>query len=133
MNALRQLASKFFGSGSDTVFARRTAGGIQPLPFKDDSLRSQIMSTPIPQQLIIPTGATDGAKITLLVDIGEQVSKYQKLAVINISTGGVSDVPVHAPTSGVITSIGNSIVADHSQQQQLCINLTSDGRDDFSS
>ena len=130
MNALRQLVSKFFGSGSDTVFARRTAGGIQPLPFKDDSLRSQIMSTPIPQQLIIPTGATDGAKITLLVDIGEQVSKYQKLAVINISTGGVSDVPVHAPTSGVITSIGNSIVADHSQQQQLCINLTSDGRDE---
>ena len=130
MNALRQLVSKFFGSGSDTVFARRTAGGIQPLPFKDDSFRSQIMSTPIPQQLIIPTGATDGAKITLLVDIGEQVSKYQKLAVINISTGEVSDVPVHAPTSGVITSIGNSIVADHSQQQQLCINLTSDGRDE---
>jgi len=88
------------------------------------------MSTPIPQQLTIPIGAADGPEITVLVDIGEQVSKYQKLAVMNISAEGVSDVPVHAPTSGVITSIGNSIVADHSQQQQLCINLAADGHDE---
>jgi Na+-translocating ferredoxin:NAD+ oxidoreductase subunit C len=128
VSALRQLASKFFGS--DTVFARRTVGGIQPLQFKEDSLRSRIMSTPIPQQLTIPIGAADGGEITLLVDIGEQVSKYQKLAVISIFTEGVSDVPVHAPTSGVITSIENSIVADHSQQQQLCINLAADGHDE---
>ena len=128
MSALRLLASIFFGS--DTVFARRTAGGIQPLPFKEDSLRSQIMSTPIPPQLTIPIGAADDGAISLLVDIGEQVSKYQKLAVISIFTEGASDVPVHAPTSGVITSIENSIVADHSQPQQLCINLAVDGHDE---
>ncbi len=39
-------------------------------------------------------------------------------------------MPVHAPTSGVITSIENSIVADHSQPQQLCINLAVDGHDE---
>jgi electron transport complex protein RnfC len=128
VSALRLLASRFFGS--DTVFARRTAGGIQPLPFKEDSLRSRIMSTPIPPQLTIPIGAPDGGEISLLVDIGEQVSKYQKLAVISIFTEGISDVPVHAPTSGVITSIENSIVADHSQPQQLCINLAVDGHDE---
>ena len=88
------------------------------------------MSTPIPQQLTIPIGAADGPEITVLVGIGEQVSKYQKLAVINIPAEGVSDVPVHAPTSGVITSIENSSVADHSQQQQLCINLAADGHDE---
>ena len=128
MSALRLLASRFFGS--DTVFARRTAGGIQPLPFKKDSLRSRIMSTPIPPQLTIPIGAADGGEISLLVDIGERVSKYQKLAVISIFTEGASDVPVHAPTSGVITSIENSSVADHSQPQQLCINLAVDGHDE---
>ena len=88
------------------------------------------MSTPIPQQLTIPIGAADSGEISFLVDTGEQVAKYQKLAVISIFTEGVSDVPVHAPTSGVITSIENSIVADHSQQQQLCINLAVDGHDD---
>jgi electron transport complex protein RnfC len=88
------------------------------------------MSTPIPPQLTIPIGAPDGGEISLLVDIGEQVSKYQKLAVISIFTEGISDVPVHAPTSGVITSIENSIVADHSQPQQLCINLAVDGHDE---
>ena len=88
------------------------------------------MSTPIPPQLTIPIGAADDGEISLLVDIGEQVSKYQKLAVISIFTEGASDVPVHAPTSGVITSIENSIVADHSQPQQLCINLAVDGHDE---
>jgi electron transport complex protein RnfC len=88
------------------------------------------MSTPIPPQLTIPIGAADDGAISLLVDIGEQVSKYQKLAVISIFTEGASDVPVHAPTSGVITSIENSIVADHSQPQQLCINLAVDGHDE---
>ena len=87
------------------------------------------MSTPIPPQLTIPIGAESSGEITRLVDIGEQVLKYQKLAVISLSAKGRSDVPVHAPTSGVITSIENSIVADHSQQQQLCINLTVDGHD----
>lgn len=128
MNTLKKLVSRFFDY--DPVFARRTAGGIQPLPFKEHSLRSRIMSTPIPPQLTIPIGAEDSGEITLLVDIGDEVRKYQKLAVISIATRDRSDVPVHAPTSGVITSIGNSIVADHSQQQQLCMSLAADGKDE---
>lgn len=88
------------------------------------------MSTPIPPQLTIPIGPESSGEITRLVDIADQVLKYQKLAVISFSAKGRSDVPVHAPTSGVITSIENSIVADHSQQQQLCINLTVDGHDE---
>ena len=115
MSTLKQLASKFLGH--DSVFARRTAGGIQPPPFKEHSLRSRIMSTPIPPQLTIPIGPESSGEITRLVDIADQVLKYQKLAVISFSAKGRSDVPVHAPTSGVITSIENSIVADHSQQQ----------------
>lgn len=128
MSALKQLASRFFGG--NTVFARRTVGGIQPLPFKEHSLRSRIMSTPIPQQLTIPIGAEESGQISLLVGIGDQVRKYQRLAVISLHTDGRSDVPVHAPTSGVITSIENSIVADHSEQQQRCIGLAVDGHDE---
>ena len=54
------------------------------------------MSTPIPPQLTIPIGAESSGEITRLVDIGEQVLKYQKLAVISLSAKGRSDVPVHA-------------------------------------
>ncbi|PCI80423.1 MAG: electron transport complex subunit RsxC [SAR86 cluster bacterium] len=128
VSTLKQLAVRFFNS--DPIFARRTVGGIQPHPFKERSLRSRIMSTPIPQQLTIPIGAEGSGEITLLVDIGDQVRKYQKLAVLNMSVEGCSDVPVHAPTSGVITSIENLIVADHSEQQQLCISLAADGHDE---
>lgn len=128
MSILEQLASKFFDR--DPIFARRTAGGIQPLAFKEHSLRSRLMPTPIPQQLTIPVGADGSGTISLLVDTGEQVRKYQKLAVLNMSAKGCSYVPVHAPTSGVITSIGNSIVADHTDPQQLCISLAADGHDE---
>lgn len=128
VSMLKQLASRLFGH--DPVFARRTAGGIQPLPFKEHSLRSRIMSTPIPQQLIIPVGAENSGAISLLIDIGDQVRKYQKLAVLHMDAKDCSDVPVHAPTSGVITSIGNSPVADHSDQQQLCVCLAADGQDE---
>ena len=128
MSLLKQLASR--GFGRDRVFARRTVGGIQPLPFKEHSLRSQIMATPIPPQLTIPIGVNDSGAITLLVSIGDQVLKYQKLAVISIAEKGCSEVPVHAATSGVITSIEDSIVADHLEQKQLCISLATDGLDE---
>lgn len=88
------------------------------------------MSSPIPPQLTIPIGPGNSGEISLLVGIGERVLKYQKLAVMTFYAEGRSEVPVHAPTSGVIISIEDSVVADHSQQQQRCITLASDGHDE---
>lgn len=88
------------------------------------------MSTPIPLRLNIPIAAEGSGKISLLVGIHDRVRKYQKLAVVGVFAEGGLDVTIHAPTSGVITSIENSLVADHTQQQQLCVSLVSDGHDE---
>lgn len=127
MSLTQQLATRLFGG--DSIFARRIAGGIIAPANKEPSLRSRIMATPIPELLLIPTGTEDSSTIKLLVAAGEQVHKYQKLAIVEVSVGACTSVSVHAPTSGVITSIGISIVADHSNQNQLCIGLASDGLD----
>jgi H+/Na+-translocating ferredoxin:NAD+ oxidoreductase subunit C len=127
VNIASRISTKFFSSA--TVFARKTFGGIQPPTHKEHSLRSQIMSTPIPAQLSIPLGSREQEQITLFVETGERVCKYQKLAVLHSSPDG-SNIPVHAPTSGMITSIEQSCVADHSEQHQLCIKLTTDGSDE---
>mgnify|MGYP006222808173 FL=1 len=111
MSITKQLTSKFFGR--DRLFARRTSGGIRLQQFKEHSMRSRIMSTPIPQQLTIPVGAEDSGEFTLLVSSGDHVRKFQRLAIFNMSAEAFSSVPVHAPTSGIITSIENSSVADH--------------------
>jgi len=50
--------------------------------------------------------------------------------VVNELAEGLCTLAVHAPTSGVIASIGTSFVADHNEQQQLCIELTTDGHDE---
>ncbi|MEX0965457.1 MAG: electron transport complex subunit RsxC [Pseudohongiellaceae bacterium] len=128
MSALNWISSKLFAG--DTVYARHTYGGIRPQSFKQHSLRSRIMSTPIPAQLTIPVGAADGGTITQLVAVGEQVLKYQKLASIQLNRDGCSEVFAHAPTSGVIAEIKSARVADHRIQQQLCLLLTTDGHDD---
>tara|TARA_B110000858_G_scaffold162625_2_gene187824 strand:+ start:15302 stop:16816 length:1515 start_codon:yes stop_codon:yes gene_type:complete len=93
-------------------------------------MRSRIMSMPIPQQLFIPIGAEASGAFTLQVEIGDHVRKFQKLAILTMSANAGSSVPVHAPTSGIITSIENCAVADHTAQQQLCIGLATDGKDE---
>jgi len=87
------------------------------------------MSTPIPPHLSVPVGDANVGSITLFVGEGTHVLKYQKLAMLNTALQTDSGVPVHAPTSGVISSIGFAQVADHTEQEQFCINITTDGED----
>lgn len=87
------------------------------------------MPMPIPPQLQIPVGATENGTITLDVAAGDHVHKYQKLAQLQMSAQGRTCIPVHAPTSGIVSAIEEAYVADHSQQKQVCIVLTTDGLD----
>lgn len=128
MILVKQLAARFFGG--DPVYARRTFGGVHPPLRKEHSLRSRIMSTPIPPQLTIPIGSETEGSASLQVNVGDYVRKYQQLAVFQRFARGCSGVSSHAPSSGVVTAIGNSSTADHGDQQQLCIVLTTDGHDE---
>lgn len=105
-----------------------TPGGIHPQAYKKSSLRSRIMPTPIPASLILPLRQHQGTAAQALVAVGERVLKYQKIAEATTA----DSVPVHAPTSGTIVAIENSIVVPltcNSEPNQLCIHLQPDGED----
>jgi len=127
MSPLQRIQS-MLGVGT-SLSSRRTAGGIKPPSNKEHSLRSRIMPMPIPPQLKIPVGATESGTIALDIAAGDHVRKYQKLAQLQLSAQGRTSIPVHAPTSGIVSAIEEAYVADHSQQKQVCIVLKTDGLD----
>lgn len=128
MSALRRLAAKFFAG--DAVFPRRTAGGIHPRAYKQHSLRSRIMATPIPRRLLVPLGTAEDSRVSLFVEAGQRVLKYQRIARVEGGEHGLADVPVHAPTSGTVTGIELAAIADHRSEEQLCLCIETDGQDE---
>ena len=105
--------------------AHRIFGGIKPLALKARSLRSRIMPAPIPEILILPLLQHQGSPAAPIVNVGDQVLKYQLLA----AAEGPPSVPVHAPTSGEITAITDSPIPGHGEQSGRCILLRADGED----
>lgn len=79
---------------------------------------------PLPDQLIIPLQQHLGPEGELRVRAGEQVLKGQPLTV-----GRGRTVPVHAPTSGMITAIAPHTTAHPSGLAELCVHITPDGED----
>lgn len=128
MSVYRQLATRLLGH--DSLFVRRTFGGVHPPAFKQHSLRSRIMDTPIPAQLHIPLNTTQRESLSMLVAIGERVRKYQKLAEVSLGDDHGTSLPVHAPTSGVMRALALAPVADHESSEQLCLTLEADGQDE---
>ncbi|MGY3967383.1 electron transport complex subunit RsxC [Aeromonas enteropelogenes] len=100
-------------------------GGIHPADNKRQSSQTPVVDAGLPPQLIIPVRQHAGLAGDLLVHVGDRVKKGQPLT--RYAKGRI--VPVHAPTSGTITEIGNHTVAHPSGLDDLCITLTPDGED----
>ncbi|HBY88026.1 MAG TPA: electron transport complex subunit RsxC [Colwellia sp.] len=100
-------------------------GGIHPPEQKFLTKNKPIKQLALPKQLIIPLQQHIGREGDLLVSIGEHVLKGQPLT---LSTNPMV-VPIHAPTSGVISAIKMSVIAHPSGLSQLCIFLDVDGED----
>ncbi|MBL0458552.1 electron transport complex subunit RsxC [Aeromonas enteropelogenes] len=100
-------------------------GGIHPADNKRQSSQTPVVDAGLPPQLIIPVRQHAGLAGDLLVQVGDRVKKGQPLT--RYAKGRI--VPVHAPTSGTITEIGNHTVAHPSGLDDLCITLTPDGED----
>lgn len=108
---------------SDKAFA--TPGGINPIRFKDHSLRSQIMPIPVPQELWLCLKQHDGRSLKAVVSVGDTVLKNQLIAAPT-TTGGV---PIHAPTSGKIKDIVPKLVVNTFEEWQLHIIIETDALD----
>ncbi|MGB2242306.1 MAG: electron transport complex subunit RsxC [Porticoccaceae bacterium] len=104
-----------------------TPGGVHPPENKDQSLTQPIGSLPIPEKLVVPLGQHIGAPAIACVSIGEKVLKGQKIA----DPAGTVSAAIHAPTSGTISAIESRPVAHSSGMDALCVEITTDGKDQW--
>ncbi|MBU2874435.1 electron transport complex subunit RsxC [Marinobacter salexigens] len=102
-------------------------GGIHPAENKELSTSRPIQSAGVPAQLVLPLQQHIGAPTEPTVAVGDVVLKGQKIADVSHGMG----VPVHAPTSGVIESIGDYPVPHPSGMADRCIVLKPDGKDEW--
>ncbi|WP_417539213.1 electron transport complex subunit RsxC [Marinobacter sp.] len=103
------------------------SGGIHPAENKQVSTRRPIQTAGIPGQLVLPLQQHIGEPAEPVVAVGDVVLKGQKIADVSHGMG----VPVHAPTSGVIESIGDYPVPHPSGMTDQCIVLKPDGKDEW--
>jgi electron transport complex protein RnfC len=102
-------------------------GGIHPAEMKKQSSETPITKVGIPPKLVLPLQQHIGQASKVLVGVGQQVKKGQLLA----EADGYISVGLHAPSSGVIESIEDQVVAHPSGQSDLCITIATDGQDEW--
>nr|WP_275442997.1 electron transport complex subunit RsxC [Pseudoalteromonas sp. OOF1S-7] len=102
-------------------------GGIHPPEQKSVSNQASIGRIPLPDYLVLPLKQHIGANGQLLVNKGDTVRKGQPLT----RPGANWSLPVHAPTSGVISDIKPMPSAHPSALPELSIVLTPDGEDQW--
>ena len=105
---------------------RRIFGGIKPRAYKSSSLRSRILPSPIPEQLILSLRQHQGEAASPIVKVGDVVLKFQLIARAKKD----SALNLHAPTSGKITAIEPHVIPSLSGQAELCIFLEPDKKDE---
>jgi electron transport complex protein RnfC len=103
------------------------SGGVHPAEHKQLSTARAIQVAGIPGQLVLPLQQHIGEPAEPVVAVGDYVLKGQKIADVSHGMG----VPVHAPTSGVIESIGDHPVPHPSGMTDKCIVLKPDGKNEW--
>lgn len=104
---------------------RRIHGGLQLAPNKAQSLREPLRIAAVPQRLVVPLSQHIGDPAEALVKVGDKVLKGQTIA---RSLNYIS-APVHAPTSGTVTDIGDYPVPHPSGLKAACVVIHADGED----
>ncbi len=99
-------------------------GGIHPPEMKTQSSGVPLRVAPLPKTFIIPLQQHLGPEGELCVNAGDRVLKGQPLTV-----GRGRTVPVHAPTSGTVSTITPHITAHPSGLTELCVIIEADGED----
>jgi electron transport complex protein RnfC len=100
-------------------------GGIHPPQQKFLTTDKPIRAISIPEQIILPLQQHIGIPGDLQVNVGDKVLKGQPLTHSNHPMA----VPIHAPTSGTVSAIKDSVIAHPSGLSELCLFITPDGED----
>ncbi|WP_454878027.1 electron transport complex subunit RsxC [Serratia inhibens] len=99
-------------------------GGIHPPEMKTQSSGTPLRTAPLAERFIIPLQQHLGPEGELCVNVGDRVLKGQPLTL-----GRGRTVPVHAPTSGIVSAIKPHITAHPSGLAELCVIIQADGED----
>lgn len=128
MNAIIQFAKKLMTNHSaEAADVYKFHGGVHPDGHKETSTTLPIAKLGIPQQLVLPLRQHVGFIPKLRVQVGDHVLKGQMLAE---AEGNVS-AAIHAPTSGTVTAISEHVIPHPSGLPDMCITITPDGKDEW--
>lgn len=128
MNSIIQFANKLIrGQAAELAAAdvHKFNGGVHPTGHKEASTKRPIAKLAIPEKLVLPLRQHVGYIPKIIVHVGDHVLKGQMLAE---AEGSVS-AAIHAPTSGTVTAISEEIIPHPSGLPDMCITLTPDGKD----
>ena len=102
-------------------------GGLTLAGRKSMSTGSPVSAPSLPARLTVPVHQHSGEAGELLVSEGDTVLKGQPLT----QAKSYVSAPVHAPTSGRISDIGEYPIPHPSGLSALCVVIESDGRDQW--
>jgi len=102
-------------------------GGIHPPEMKSQSNSTPISTAPLTEKFYVPVKQHSGTAGSLLVKVGDTVLKGQPLT----QGDGLRCLPVHAPTSGIVTDIAPYIAAHPSGLSELAVHIQADGKDQW--
>ncbi len=104
---------------------RRIKGGVHPHDEKKSTEDKKIAVLPLPKKLFVPVHQHIGQASVPVVKAGDEVKKGQLIAESADGRG----TPVHSPTSGKVTEIGN--YPHPLYGKSLCVVIESDGLDQW--
>lgn len=105
----------------------RFDGGVHPPEHKSESNARPIHPPILPRHLVIPVRQHSGMPAKPIVEVGERVLKGQMIA----AADGAISAAVHASSSGIVTAIDMQTMPHASGLPDLCITITTDGRDEW--
>ncbi len=101
-------------------------GGLKLDGHKAESLAGGLRVASLPEQLILPLRQHIGEFNKSLVEVGNRVRKGDAIA----ANPSLICASVHAPTSGIVSAIGDYPIAHPSGQKDTCIVIDVDGEDE---
>lgn len=102
-------------------------GGIHVPDNKEQTCNSAIESIKLPSRLVLPLKQHVGSAAQPIVEVGQHVLKGELIAT---STAFIS-APLHAPTSGIVTEIGDALIPHPSKLTSASITIEPDGKDEW--
>jgi len=102
-------------------------GGIHIPTNKDMSVQVPLSVASLPKELVLPLAQHIGQVAEPVVKVGERVLKGQQIA----KAPSYVSAPIHAPTSGIVTHIGDKPVPHSSGLEALCLTIEVDGKDEW--